>query len=153
MLSKFFSVEVWIFSYPSVLTFVLGGQKNRLIETVLLSTQTNVFIKKNIFLFGPRGKCAAPWGSVTAPWGSVTAPWHMHYLLISFCNHFTSLGQYCRASLAHLRITSMHRARSDQLVKLYRNNICICLAHPLSSLVVLTGCRRGWWWNVAQSSF
>ena len=26
------------FSYPSVLTYVLGAQKNRLIETVLLST-------------------------------------------------------------------------------------------------------------------
>ena len=27
-----------IFSYPSVLTYVVGAQKNRLIETVLLST-------------------------------------------------------------------------------------------------------------------
>ena len=144
MLSKFFSVEVWIFSYPSVLTFVLGGQNNRLIETVLLSTQNKTF--DYFFLSGPRGKC-------TAPWGSVTASWHIRYLLISLCNHFTGLGQYCRASLAHLRITSMHRARSNQLVKLYRNNICICLAYPLSSLAMLMGCRRGWWWNVAQSSF
>ena len=32
------ALELWIFSYPSILTFVLGAQKNRLIETVLLST-------------------------------------------------------------------------------------------------------------------
>ena len=30
-----FSVKLWIFSYPSVLTFVLGAQKNLLVETVL----------------------------------------------------------------------------------------------------------------------
>ena len=34
----FLSMELRILSYPSVLTFVLGVQKNRLIETVLLST-------------------------------------------------------------------------------------------------------------------
>ena len=32
-----------IFSYPSVLTYVLGAQKNRLIETVLLSTHNICF--------------------------------------------------------------------------------------------------------------
>ena len=32
------SVKLRIFSYLSVLPFVLGAQKNRLIETVLLST-------------------------------------------------------------------------------------------------------------------
>ena len=32
-----------IFSYPSVLTFVLGAHKNRLIETVLLSTHKICF--------------------------------------------------------------------------------------------------------------
>ena len=29
-----FRVKLWILSYPSVLTYVLGTQKNRLIETV-----------------------------------------------------------------------------------------------------------------------
>ena len=32
-----------MFSYPSVLTYVLGAQKNRLIETVLLSTHNICF--------------------------------------------------------------------------------------------------------------
>ena len=32
-----------VFSYPSVLSYVLGAQKNRLIETVLLSTQNICF--------------------------------------------------------------------------------------------------------------
>ena len=32
-----------IFSYPSILTYVLGAQKNRLIETVLLSTHNLCF--------------------------------------------------------------------------------------------------------------
>ena len=32
-----------IFSYPSVLKYVLGAQKNRLIETVLLSTHNICF--------------------------------------------------------------------------------------------------------------
>ena len=43
-----------IFSYPSVLTYVLGAQKNRLIETVLLSTYNICFggeIRKLIFWY------------------------------------------------------------------------------------------------------
>ena len=36
--TKIFSVNLWIFSYPLVKTLVLAAQKNRLIETVLLST-------------------------------------------------------------------------------------------------------------------
>ena len=39
---KKLSVKLLIFSYPPVLTYVLGAQKNRLIETVLLSTH-NIF--------------------------------------------------------------------------------------------------------------
>ena len=38
-----FSVKLLIFSCPSVLTYVLGAQKNRLIETVLLSTHNICF--------------------------------------------------------------------------------------------------------------
>ena len=40
---KFVSVKFKIFSYPSKLTFVLGAQRNRLIETVLLSTHNIYF--------------------------------------------------------------------------------------------------------------
>ena len=43
-----------IFSYPSVLTYVLGSQKNRLIETVLLSTHNIGFgleIRKLFFWY------------------------------------------------------------------------------------------------------
>ena len=40
---KFLSVKSWIFSYPSVLTYILGAQKNCLIETVLLSTHNICF--------------------------------------------------------------------------------------------------------------
>ena len=36
--TTFLSVKLWTLPYPSVLTFVLGAQKNGLIETVLLST-------------------------------------------------------------------------------------------------------------------
>ena len=36
--SKFKSINLQIFSYQSVLSYVLGAQKNGLIETVLLST-------------------------------------------------------------------------------------------------------------------
>ena len=39
----FFSVKLSIFSYPSVLTFVLGAEKIRLIEKVLLSTHNICF--------------------------------------------------------------------------------------------------------------
>ena len=38
-------------SYPSVLTYVLGAQKNRLIETVLLSIET-VFLSTHNICFG-----------------------------------------------------------------------------------------------------
>ena len=38
LVNLFFSVKLRIFSYPSVLTYVLGAQKNRLLEMVLLST-------------------------------------------------------------------------------------------------------------------
>ena len=37
------SLKSGIFSYPSVLACVLGAQKNRLIETVLLSTHNICF--------------------------------------------------------------------------------------------------------------
>ena len=40
---KFLSVIVYIFSYPSVLTYVFDAQKNCLIETVLLSTHNKCF--------------------------------------------------------------------------------------------------------------
>ena len=36
-------VKLWLFSYPSFKTCVLGAQKNRLIETVLLSTHNICF--------------------------------------------------------------------------------------------------------------
>ena len=38
LLHNIFSETLLIFSDPSVLTYVLGAQKNRLIGTVLLST-------------------------------------------------------------------------------------------------------------------
>ena len=44
-LDKKKNVKWKIFSYPSVLTYVLGAQKNSLIETVILSTQ-------NLICFG-----------------------------------------------------------------------------------------------------
>ena len=40
---NFFSVQLLIFSYPSILSYVLGAQKNCLIETVLLSTHNICF--------------------------------------------------------------------------------------------------------------
>ena len=40
---KKMSVKLLIFSYPSVLTYVLGAKKNHLIETVLLSTHNMCF--------------------------------------------------------------------------------------------------------------
>ena len=42
-LTIFFSVKLLLFSYPSVLTYVLGAQKIRLIEAVLLSTHNICF--------------------------------------------------------------------------------------------------------------
>ena len=40
---KQINVKLSIFSYPSVLLSVLGAQKNRLIETVLLNTHNKCF--------------------------------------------------------------------------------------------------------------
>ena len=40
---KELNVKFLIFYYPSILTFALGAQKNRLIETVLLSTHNICF--------------------------------------------------------------------------------------------------------------
>ena len=48
----FFNIKLLLFSYPSILTFVLDAKKNRLIETVLLSTHNICFgseIRKNNF--------------------------------------------------------------------------------------------------------
>ena len=39
----FLGVKLLILSYPSVLSYVLGAQKNRFIETVLLSTHKICF--------------------------------------------------------------------------------------------------------------
>ena len=58
--TKILQSKFVIFSYPSILTYVLGAQKNRLIETVLLSTQTICFgseKKKIDFLL-----CTLIWG-------------------------------------------------------------------------------------------
>ena len=44
--TQILSIKLSIFSYPSVLTYVLGANKNRLIETVLLSTH-NMFWLRN----------------------------------------------------------------------------------------------------------
>ena len=41
--TQILSVKFEIFSYRSILTYVLGAQKNRLIETVLLSTHKVCF--------------------------------------------------------------------------------------------------------------
>ena len=41
--TRFLSVKLLIFSYSSVLTYVLGAQKNCLNETVLLSTHNICF--------------------------------------------------------------------------------------------------------------
>ena len=52
--THFLSVKLLIFPYPSVLTYVLGAQKNRLIETVLWSTHNICFgweIRKSIFWY------------------------------------------------------------------------------------------------------
>ena len=43
--SQFLGIKLLIFSYPSVLTYVLGNQKNSLTETVLLSTHNNVLVE------------------------------------------------------------------------------------------------------------
>ena len=40
---KNISLKLLLLSYPSVKTYVLGAQKNRLIETVLLSTHNICF--------------------------------------------------------------------------------------------------------------
>ena len=42
-INTYLSVKLQIFSYPSILTCVLGAQKNCLIETVLLSTHNICF--------------------------------------------------------------------------------------------------------------
>ena len=40
---QYMCIGYQIFSYPSVLAYVLGAQKNRLIETVLLSAHNICF--------------------------------------------------------------------------------------------------------------
>ena len=42
-LDKLLSRKLYLFSYASILTYVLGAQKNRLIEPVLLSTHNICF--------------------------------------------------------------------------------------------------------------
>ena len=70
------SLKLWTFSYPSVVTYVLGAQKNCLIETVLLSTH-NICLgweKKNIgstvveCLTRDRGAAGSRLSGVTALW-------------------------------------------------------------------------------------
>ena len=52
LLGGLLMVKLWIYNYPSVLTYVLGAQRNCLIETVPLSTHNICFgwvIRKLIF--------------------------------------------------------------------------------------------------------
>ena len=44
-IKKIWSGKLKIFSYPSVLTFVVGAQKNCLHETVLLSTHNMFWLR------------------------------------------------------------------------------------------------------------
>ena len=43
-INKFFERKIVNISYPSVLTYVLGAQKNRLNDTILLSTHNICFV-------------------------------------------------------------------------------------------------------------
>ena len=45
-MSKYLQSKIEIFSYPSAKTYVLGAQKNRLIETVILDIQSICFGRK-----------------------------------------------------------------------------------------------------------
>ena len=45
--TNFLDLKLKIFSYPSVLTYVLGAQKNHLNETVLSSTHNILGAQKN----------------------------------------------------------------------------------------------------------
>ena len=38
---------MYTFAYPSILIYILGAQKNPLMETVLLSTQQHMFWMRN----------------------------------------------------------------------------------------------------------
>ena len=49
-LTNFFSVKLLIFSYPTFLAYILGAQKNRLIETVLLSTHNICWLRNMKFM-------------------------------------------------------------------------------------------------------
>ena len=49
--SKIFERKIATIFYLSVLTYVLGVQKNHLIETVLLSTTTYVLVEKKKIFF------------------------------------------------------------------------------------------------------
>ena len=49
-LIKVLGVKVRIFSYPSILTFVLGAQKDHLIETVLFEYPQHMFRLRKYFL-------------------------------------------------------------------------------------------------------
>ena len=58
---------MWIFSYPSVLTYVLGAQKNRLIETLLLGTHNICFgweIRKLNFRYALLTKVLEDWSDL-----------------------------------------------------------------------------------------
>ena len=56
-ITQFLSVKLQIFPYPLVLSYVLGAQKNRLNETVLLGTNNKCFgreIKKMFWYACPK---------------------------------------------------------------------------------------------------
>ena len=57
--SKILSVTLRLFSYPSVYACVLGAEKNRLIEIVLLSTYNMFWLrKKNSVTHSYLGACS-----------------------------------------------------------------------------------------------
>ena len=45
---KFFSIKLWVTSYKSIVTHILGAQENCLIEIVLLSTHNMMFWLRNM---------------------------------------------------------------------------------------------------------
>ena len=70
-----------IFSHPSILTYVLGAQKNRLTETVLLSTHSICFVLEIVkinFLYFVWFDAYIPVNSYGHV-GTVSSPNHMFF--------------------------------------------------------------------------
>ena len=128
-----------IFSYPSVLTYVLGAQKNRLIETVLLSTHNICFgweIRKLNFCYALLTKV-------------------LYICIYTMHNKFSNCFVWVSPSTSELKVNLLSlrykRRSSDKVFHFKKYRITKRNGRAKSTFNFKTSGSRGYFWSLGEA--